>query len=143
MDTASCALNWTRQMLDTGTQVEKVVIIMAKVHELCPLGQNIMVHIKGECLEAIWTLTVPVIKSIKQDGNTLMDKILKFTLDGSQADMKEEHEQIVTALQKLADAYRDIWISDLAIKGITLPRVTVSAFTEISQAEESIEVPNQ
>ncbi len=62
-DTAICALDWTRRMLDTGTCLEEMSIIVnassvvedAGVREAWVrlLRPNVVVHVEGNCSETI------------------------------------------------------------------------------------------
>ncbi|PBK90882.1 hypothetical protein ARMGADRAFT_281855 [Armillaria gallica] len=62
-DTAICTLDWTRRMLDTGTRLDEVVLLVKEssvvgervVREAWTrlLRQSIMVHVEGECSEMI------------------------------------------------------------------------------------------
>ncbi|PBK58612.1 hypothetical protein ARMSODRAFT_1028109 [Armillaria solidipes] len=51
------------------------------------------------------TAVGPIVKEVDADGNTLMNKVLGCTPDGSQAEMEAEHKDIVAALQKVDEAY--------------------------------------
>ncbi|KAK0207778.1 hypothetical protein IW262DRAFT_1529362 [Armillaria fumosa] len=63
-DTAICALDWTRSMLDTGTRLEKAAVIVnassviddegVRAVWMRLLRPNVVVLVEGECLETTW-----------------------------------------------------------------------------------------
>ncbi|KAK0481213.1 hypothetical protein EDD18DRAFT_1363165 [Armillaria luteobubalina] len=83
-------------------------VVLSKFEDLKPSFLKVcqcVIDSRKDVDKLHFTQAVPIIKLFKEDLNALMEKVLKCTPDGSRAGMDAADEEIIRALQKVADAY--------------------------------------